>query len=103
MNTIAELQSWYLSQCNDDWEHQYGIRIDTLDNPGWTLAVELTDTTLSGRSFPERSYGMGAASETSGDNWLICKVEGDKFMAHGGPEKLEEMINAFLTWARAAA
>ena len=27
------LQSWYQSQCDGDWEHEFGIRIETLDNP----------------------------------------------------------------------
>ena len=28
------LQRWYLERCDDGWEHSYGVRIDTLDNPG---------------------------------------------------------------------
>jgi hypothetical protein len=30
---------WYTKQCNGDWEHSYGIRIDTIDNPGWSLTL----------------------------------------------------------------
>jgi hypothetical protein len=47
------LQDWYVSQCDGGWEHTYGISIDTLDNPGWHLKVELTDTNLSDRPFDE--------------------------------------------------
>jgi len=25
------LQDWYLAQCNGDWEHEFGIKIDTLE------------------------------------------------------------------------
>src|SRR4051812_33664431 len=39
------LQWWYLAQCNDAWEH-FGVGIGTLDNPGWSVRVELTDTSL---------------------------------------------------------
>ena len=46
---------WYLSQCNGDWEHAYGVKIDTLDNPGWTLEVE--DTVLLDYLI---AFGMGA-------------------------------------------
>ncbi|GHB54781.1 hypothetical protein GCM10010331_48120 [Streptomyces xanthochromogenes] len=34
-NVLDRLQSWYSAQCNGDWEHEWGIKIDTLDNPGW--------------------------------------------------------------------
>lgn len=44
MDTLQELQRWYRSQCNGDWEHSYGVKIDTLDNPGWSVTVELADT-----------------------------------------------------------
>jgi hypothetical protein len=46
---------------------------------------------------------MFEAAETSGDDWIICKVEGGKFAARGGPLKLDEMLNIFLRWADAAA
>jgi hypothetical protein len=35
----------------------------------------------------------------SGNEWLICKIEDRKFVGYGGPRKLEEMINVFLSWA----
>ncbi len=44
------LSQWYLSQCDSDWEHSLGVKIDTLDNSGWTLK-NLTDTPLQGLPF----------------------------------------------------
>jgi hypothetical protein len=79
------------------------VRIGTVDNPGWTLTIDLADTALSGRSFSEYGYGIGSDAEDSGNNWLHCKVEEDRFVGGRGPEKLEEMIEVFLEWARAAA
>lgn len=38
---LKGLQDWYCSQCNGDWEHGYGVSIETLDNPGWSLKIEL--------------------------------------------------------------
>ena len=38
------LQDWYLAQCNGDWEHEFGIKIDTLDNPGWSVVIDLLGT-----------------------------------------------------------
>ncbi len=46
MNALEELQNWYLSECNEDWEHSYGVKIETLDNPGWSVTINLEDTYL---------------------------------------------------------
>lgn len=100
MSAIEELQSWYLSQCNEDWEHTYGVEIGTLDNPGWSLSVELTDTEIDGKLYTEFSYGIGDEAGTSGHNWLITKIENGKFIGYGGPNKLEELIKIFLAWAK---
>lgn len=99
MNALARLQDWYQRQCNDDWEHTYGVEIGTLDNPGWTLQVDLADTELEGRAFAPVEVGIGADSIADDPSWLSCKVEGRKFKAAGGPAKLEAMILAFLDWA----
>ena len=34
------LMNWYSAQCDEDWEHQYGVKLETLDNPGWSLIIE---------------------------------------------------------------
>lgn len=35
-----------LQNCDNDWEHSYGLRIATLDNPGWSVEISLNDTVL---------------------------------------------------------
>jgi Immunity protein 53 len=79
-----------------------GSSIGTLDNPGWSLTIDLAHTDLSGRPFVERHYGLFDQAETSGHEWIHCKVEDDKFIGNGGPAKLEEMISVFLEWTKAA-
>ncbi|MGP3934424.1 Imm53 family immunity protein [Nonomuraea sp. KM88] len=53
-DALVFLQSWYASCSNDGWEHGYGITIDTLDNPGWRLKIDLVDTPLAGVSLDRR-------------------------------------------------
>ena len=43
-DVLGQFQAWYLERCNDEWEHSYGVNITTLDNPGWTVDVDLADT-----------------------------------------------------------
>src|SRR4051812_27638192 len=51
MTALERLQAWYFNQCDGDWEHGHGVRIETLDNPGWSLKVNLLDTDLEDRVF----------------------------------------------------
>ena len=46
MDLIKWIEEWYLSNCNNDWEHCYGVKIDNIDNPGWTINIDLIDTPL---------------------------------------------------------
>jgi hypothetical protein len=43
-NLLPRLQRWYHSQSDGTWEHASGVRIETLDNPGWSLKVDLRGT-----------------------------------------------------------
>lgn len=86
------LQSWYRSKLDGDWEHQNGIRISTIDNPGWRLTVDIWDTELGERSFDRREEERGK------HDWVSAWVEHGKFEACGGPDSLPEMISIFRDW-----
>ena len=94
MNALTELQQWYASNCNGEWEHSYGIKIETLDNPGWFLKIELEETNL------QNSYFVSTEVEHDENDWYICKVEKNKFEALGDPTKLNKLIEIFLDWAK---
>jgi hypothetical protein len=99
MNALARLERWYHTQCNGEWEHTYGVKVDTLDNPGWSVAINLHGTALAARPFPEHRYGVEKDGEPSGEDWVECKVEGETFIGFGGPFKLQEVLEVFLDWA----
>lgn len=40
---ISELEDWFATRCDGDWEHQGGITIQTTDNPGWFVKLEFVD------------------------------------------------------------
>lgn len=103
MNALEELQNWYMSECNEDWEHSYGVKIETLDNPGWSVTINLEDTYLETIEFTSVSYGVGEKAEQSQNDWLICKKESKDFIGYGGPKKLQEIITVFLNWANSYA
>ncbi len=93
---LQELQSWYESQCDGDWEHTYGMEIGTLDNPGWGVEIDLAETELEGRAFVKVSV-MEPERE-----WLTCEVAGRQFRGMGGSPMLGRILRTFLDWAREA-
>ncbi|HEY4358468.1 MAG TPA: immunity 53 family protein [Acidobacteriaceae bacterium] len=92
METLSRLQQWYLDQCDGDWEHHYGVKIDTLDNPGWTLKVDLTGTSAEDHLLDRVTI------ERTENDWIHYRVENKQFMAAMGPQNLTEGIEAFLGW-----
>jgi hypothetical protein len=94
MTALARLTNWYSKQCNGDWEHSFGFTIDTLDNPGVSLTVDLRETYLESATFEEKKDQY-----ESTDRWMICRRSGEKFEARGAACRLEDMIEEFLRWA----
>ena len=91
---LAWLMDWYTSQCDGDWEHSYGVAIETLDNPGWSLKVDLKDTDLEGKPFAKLEHEL-----ESDVSWWVCRVEDDQFQASCGPRDLAQVISVFRAWA----
>jgi hypothetical protein len=95
MDQLGRLERWYADQCNEDWEHTYGIKIGTLDNPGWLLTVDLAETELRDKAFSSILRGDSEHDV----QWLHCKIESGQFQAAGGIPNLPDMLETFLQWA----
>jgi len=92
MTEIMEIQEWYDHQCDGDWEHQYGLTISTLDNPGWSLKIDLVMTNLEKEIFTDVKINR------SEDDWVVARKNGLTFECFGGSKNLSEMIRIFLDW-----
>src|SRR5262249_22822329 len=90
------IQNWYARQCDGDWEHQFGVRLETLDNPGWSIRISVQETELQEKEF------KNLAIERTENDWIFCKVENGFFMGDCGPLNLPEMLTVFREWAEAA-
>ena len=99
VNSIEWLQTWYRAQCNGEWEHQYGVQVETLDNPGWKVKIDLTGTSL--QNLPMGDAACGAINHVGLDgdqDWLQCKVENNRFDGAGGPSSLLRICDVFMDW-----
>lgn len=83
------LEEWYRRQCNGDWEHSFGIEIETLDNPGWLISIDLKETELENLTI---DYKL---KENSENDWYSIKCHNSKFTAAGDPLKLEFLLKLF--------
>jgi len=92
MNTtiIRRICEWYASQCNDVWEHHYGIKIETIDNPGWSVEVDLAGTSLEYETIKRTS------AEEGGDRWYYVEIKDCKFQGACDPTYLEHVLNIFV-------
>ena len=89
-NSMRLLQQWYADQCDGDWELSFGIQIQTLDNPGWLVTVDLAET-----DWWEIRLDR-VRVERSEYDWVQHEVVDSKFVGGGGINNLAEIINLFL-------
>jgi hypothetical protein len=97
MDALSLLQEWYSTQCNGYWEHQWGVKIDTLDNPGWMLEIDLIETRAAQRALERNRI------ERSEHDWIEYWVESKKFKAAMGPRNLAEAVRIFHNWFESGA
>lgn len=89
MSALQKLQQWYLQHCNNDWEHDFGIKIETLDNPGWSIKIDLQLTAL-------QYVTLEISEEKSELDWYYIKAKDSVFQAYCDATKLEFIITYFL-------
>jgi hypothetical protein len=86
------LEKWFAARCDGNWEQHYGVRIDSLDNPGWTLEIDLDGT-------PAQSRCLARTMIQRGENdWINFWVADKRFHARMGVGNLDEAIGIFVGW-----
>ena len=89
-NELLEfIENWFSSKCNGDWEHSDGIKIETIDNPGWRIKIDLNNSDLK-----TIKYSSGLI-ESNENNWYSIKIEDGIFEAYGDPTKLKFLLHQF--------
>lgn len=88
----SALEEWYARQCDGDWEHQYGVKISTLDNPGWSVIID-----LSGTEKQDASLAMTRIERTQED-WIFFWIAENRFEIACGQRNLSEALQLFVEW-----
>lgn len=93
MDVLQWFERWYEAQCDGDWEHGFGPEISTIDNPGWSLKVDLAGTDCDGRVLDRLSHNYEHNTD-----WWTCWTESNVFHGVGGPRHLHSLLDAFRKW-----
>lgn len=104
MGDLEWLEQWYLAQCRGDWANDRGVTLQSLDNPGWLLSVDLEGTELEERAADALLLRGGeppsaANGNIGGPDWVECSIKDRKFKGAGDPEKLRTILQCFRQWA----
>ena len=94
MELIGQLQQWYRDRCDGDWEQAYGLTIETRDDPGWRVQIDIEETPAESREFE------AVRERRSPEDWCELWVENNVFHGAGGPGNLDEILRRFLAWAK---
>ena len=106
LDLLDWLEQWYRSQCNGEWEHEHGIVLQTLDNPGWLLKVDLVGTThaklATDRSLEVVGDPPGESNQNiGGDEWMSCEIKEGRFVGAGDPSRLTDILMSFRRFVEA--
>jgi hypothetical protein len=88
----SKLEEWYLQRCDGEWEHSYGIKIDTLDNPGWTIKIDLKETKQ------QDAILKRVAIHRTEHDWIEYWVDYKQFNIACGPKNFSEATEIFVEW-----
>ncbi|OQX97511.1 MAG: hypothetical protein B6I24_08570 [Bacteroidetes bacterium 4572_128] len=89
MKNFQWLENWYESHHDGDWEHTYGIRIETIDNPGWKIEIDIAETKF------ENLEQIFCLIENNENDWHGIEIKNKKYTAVGDIKKLDFLIGKF--------
>ncbi|MCX5528944.1 immunity 53 family protein [Streptomyces bobili] len=94
-DVLDRLQHRYAAQCNEDREHERGLKTATLDNPGWTVTIDLEETDLEQHEYPRQDANRSAHDR------VRARTSEKTFHTGCGPGNLTEALALFRSWATA--
>ncbi|MEL7526076.1 MAG: Imm53 family immunity protein [Pseudomonadota bacterium] len=93
--SVSQIENWYAANCDGDWEHQGGLDISTLDNPGWRVQLDLDtikhrfDETVAALNRSEAEDDVGG-----GTDWVFYSFDRNRnvLVACCGTHNLGEVL-----------
>jgi hypothetical protein len=108
IDLLGWFERWYQEQCDDEWEHHYGVTIETLDNPGWLVKIDLQGIKPGVTSIGRVLVVVGEPPSHENGNqggtiWMTCEISSGKFVGSGDPTQLRAILAQFRSFVEAEA
>jgi hypothetical protein len=92
-DVLEWLQAWYRARCDARSDAVDGIRIVSVDNPGWSVRI--------GADLPDVDSKLELfRADASDSDWVVVWVEKNAFRGAGDPSKLGVILRAFMCWTQ---
>lgn len=88
------LENWYSSHCDGYWEHGFGIQIETLDNPGWSVKIDTKGTNIEYLNIEE------IENVVSNYDWIIIRKEDKKLVGYCGAKQLSVLLSLLAVYIK---
>ena len=89
ISALNWFEDWVYTHCDGEWEHTAGIRISTIDNPGWSVSIPIGDA-----DYKKDEILIKIDSE-DGKNWISCFIKDGVFRGYGDTRKLADILECF--------
>lgn len=86
---LFNLQKWLEAQIDGDWEHEYSVKIETTDNPGWSISIPIIRTSLEGYVYEYKEY-------FSESDWFEISSNGNYFISYCSLNRIDYVLDLFL-------
>lgn len=88
---------WLLQWCYNQpnlKNNETRVHIDTLDNPGWAITINLKESSMEDKSLEDVTI------DNSEHDWLRCYLRDGKFEGPGGNFNLFHVLEIFRAWTK---
>jgi hypothetical protein len=89
IESLEWIQNWFKENCDGEWEKNEVIQITTIDNPGWEVEIDISNTSIANTTI------NWILNENGKQDWYGVKIENQKFTAAGDPGKLIFLLGLF--------
>lgn len=96
------LESLFQSKCDGKWEHRLGIKIESIDNPGWWVTINVEQEHIEGLDCDQEVVlavlgepPSASNGNVGGPDWMRCTVAKGVFEGAGTPRRLRDIIRCF--------
>ncbi len=97
VGVLDRVAEWYQSNATVFSSNAEAVKINTLDNPGWLVKVDLAGTELENLQLENFEVDRGDS------DWCQSFLRDHVFVGAGDPSRLQEILGRFLEFASSSA